>query len=50
VFAATASAAIRVPATLHVPWLYASDGAGLADKLEQIGLLEQAPQQPEIEA
>jgi phosphatidate phosphatase APP1 len=33
-----------------VPWLYASDGAGLADKLERIGLLEPAPQQPEIEA
>ena len=33
-----------------VPWLYASDGAGLAEKLEQINLLEPAPQQPEIEA
>jgi phosphatidate phosphatase APP1 len=33
-----------------VPWLYASDGAGLADRLEKIGLLEPAPQQPEIEA
>jgi phosphatidate phosphatase APP1 len=33
-----------------VPWLYASDGAGLADKLESLGLLEPAPQQPEIEA
>ena len=33
-----------------VPWLYASDGAGLADQLERIGLLDQAPQQPEIEA
>jgi phosphatidate phosphatase APP1 len=32
------------------PWLYASDGAGLADKLEQLGVLEPAPQQPEIEA
>jgi len=33
-----------------VPWLYASDGAGLTNKLEQLGLLEPAPQQPEIEA
>ena len=32
-----------------VPWLYASDGAGLADRLEDIGLLEPAPQQPEVE-
>jgi phosphatidate phosphatase APP1 len=37
-------------ADLPVPWLYASDGAGLTDKLEQLGLLERAPQQPEIEA
>jgi phosphatidate phosphatase APP1 len=33
-----------------VPWLYASDGAGLADQLERLGLLDPAPQQPEIEA
>jgi phosphatidate phosphatase APP1 len=33
-----------------VPWLYSSDGAGLADKLENIGLLDPAPQHPEIEA
>jgi phosphatidate phosphatase APP1 len=33
-----------------VPWLYGSDGAGMAEKLERIGLLEPAPQQPEIEA
>ena len=33
-----------------VPWLYAHDGAGLADKLEEIGLLEPAPQQPEVRA
>src|SRR5215216_857349 len=33
-----------------VPWLYAADGAGLADKLERLGLLDPAPQQPEIEA
>ena len=33
-----------------VPWLYASDGAGLADKLEGIGLLEPAAQQPEVRA
>jgi hypothetical protein len=33
-----------------VPWLYASDGAGLADQLEALGLLAPAPQQPEIEA
>ena len=33
-----------------VPWLYASDGAGLADKLEDIGLLEPAAQQPEVRA
>jgi phosphatidate phosphatase APP1 len=33
-----------------VPWIYAPDGAGLADRLENIGLLESAPQQPEVEA
>ncbi|MET0993930.1 MAG: phosphatase domain-containing protein, partial [Mycobacterium sp.] len=33
-----------------VPWLYASDGAGLADQLERLGLLDTAPHQPEIEA
>jgi phosphatidate phosphatase APP1 len=33
-----------------VPWLYASDGAGLADKLEEIGFLEPAAQQPEVRA
>ena len=33
-----------------VPWLYASDGAGLADQLERLGVLDPAPQQPEIEA
>jgi phosphatidate phosphatase APP1 len=33
-----------------VPWIYASDGAGLADQLESIGLLAPAPQQPEVEA
>jgi phosphatidate phosphatase APP1 len=29
-----------------VPWLYAADGAGLADQLEHIGLLDPAPEQP----
>jgi phosphatidate phosphatase APP1 len=33
-----------------VPWLYASDGAGLADKLEGISLLDPAAQQPEVRA
>jgi phosphatidate phosphatase APP1 len=33
-----------------VPWLYASDGAGLAERLEDIGLLEPAAKQPEVEA
>jgi phosphatidate phosphatase APP1 len=33
-----------------VSWLYASDGAGLADRLERIDLLNPAPQQPEVEA
>ena len=33
-----------------VPWLRGSDGAGLADKLERVSVLERAPQQPEIEA
>jgi phosphatidate phosphatase APP1 len=33
-----------------VPWTYAPDGAGLADNLERIGLLDSAPQQPEVEA
>ena len=37
----------------HVPWLYASDGAALADRLEQIGFLSELasqPQQPEVRA
>jgi len=39
----------RAPASEStVPWLYASDGAGLADKLEHIGLLAPAAQQPEV--
>jgi phosphatidate phosphatase APP1 len=33
-----------------VPWLRGSDGAGLADELERVSVLERAPQQPEIEA
>jgi len=33
-----------------VPWLYASDGASLADQLERTGLLDAAGQQPEFEA
>ncbi len=33
-----------------VPWLHAPDGAELADKLERIGLLDPAPQQPEVRA
>ena len=33
-----------------VTWLYASDGAGLADKLEGIGFLDPAAQQPEVKA
>jgi phosphatidate phosphatase APP1 len=41
----------RAPSTdSPVPWLYASDGAGLADKLEGIGLLDPAAQQPEVRA
>jgi phosphatidate phosphatase APP1 len=38
-----------VSAESTVPWLYASDGAALADQLEQIGLLQPTPQLPEIE-
>ena len=33
-----------------VPWLYAPDGAGLAEKLDDTGLLEPAAKQPEVEA
>jgi phosphatidate phosphatase APP1 len=33
-----------------VPWRYAPDGAGLAEELEQVGLLENAAHQPEVEA
>jgi phosphatidate phosphatase APP1 len=36
--------------TPDVPWLEAPDGAGLAEKLEDLGLLEEAAQQPEVEA
>ena len=32
------------------PWLYAADGAGLAERLEAGGLLTDAPQQPEVES
>jgi hypothetical protein len=31
-----------------VPWLYASDGAGFAEELERVGLLEPDVQQPEV--
>ena len=34
----------------QVPWLYASDGAGLAEELDGIGLLDAPPQQPEVQA
>ena len=36
-----------------VPWLYAPDGAALADKLERIGFLSEVasqPKQPEVQA
>lgn len=32
------------------PWLYAADGAGLAERLEDSGLLADLPQQPEVES
>jgi len=32
----------------HVPWVYAPDGAGMAEKLDQLGLLDREPQQPEV--
>jgi len=31
-----------------VPWFYGYDGAGLAEQLEEAGLLRDSPQQPEI--
>jgi phosphatidate phosphatase APP1 len=40
----------RSPSNSPVPWLYASDGAGLADKLEDLGFLDPAAQQPEVRA
>jgi phosphatidate phosphatase APP1 len=38
------------PAADHanVPWLYAPDGAGFAEELERVGLLEPDVQQPEV--
>jgi len=36
-------------AASDVPWLYASDGAGLADELDRIGVLKAPLHQPEIE-
>ena len=33
-----------------VPWFYAYDGAGLAEQLEDAGLLRNSPQQPEVES
>jgi phosphatidate phosphatase APP1 len=38
------------PAAGHtgVPWLYASDGAGFADELERVGLLQPDLHQPEV--
>src|SRR5919112_1036045 len=38
------------PSNSPVPWLYGSDGAVLADKLEDIGFLDPAAQQPEVRA
>jgi phosphatidate phosphatase APP1 len=35
--------------TSSVPWLYGYDGAEMAEQLEDLGLLENAPQQPEVE-
>ncbi|MET1005064.1 MAG: phosphatase domain-containing protein, partial [Propionibacteriaceae bacterium] len=32
-----------------VPWIYATDGAGLAEELDRLGLLAREPQQPEID-
>lgn len=32
-----------------VPWLYAADGAGLAEELDRVGLLPHGPSQPEID-
>ena len=32
----------------HVPWIYAPDGAGMAEELDRHGLLEREPQQPEV--
>lgn len=34
----------------HVPWFYAYDGAGLAEQLEDAGLLSGSAQQPEVES
>ncbi len=36
-------------AASDVPWLYAPDGAGLADELDRVGLLQAPLHQPEIE-
>ncbi|WP_375426150.1 App1 family protein [uncultured Friedmanniella sp.] len=33
-----------------VPWLYAADGAGLAEELDRVGLLPDGPSQPEIDS
>ena len=49
VLAGSATQRDRTPARgSTVPWLEASDGAGLADELEGIGLLDPAPQQLEV--
>lgn len=49
VLAGSSSRDHNVGGAFHVPWLYAADGAGLAEELDRIGLLPDAPSQPEIE-
>jgi phosphatidate phosphatase APP1 len=38
------------PEGTTAPWFYAPDGAGLAEQLEDTDLLENSPQQPEVES
>ncbi len=50
VLAGSSSRDRNVGEASDVPWLYAADGAGLAEELDRIGLLPAGPSQPEIEA
>ena len=50
VLAGSSNRQSRRPDGTSAPWFYAADGAGLAERLEDTNLLEDSPQQPEVES